>query len=381
MKKRLLSIARWIVGLVFIFSGFVKGIDPWGLQYKMTDYLHAFGFDGLTWVAQPASFILPLAEFLIGVGLLFHIAMRWSSLLALIFMAFFTPLTLWVAIKNPVTDCGCFGDALVISNWETFYKNVALIILSILVFLYREKTDGIIPFATRRALAGATLLIYGALVFWSANHDPVIDFRPYKVGVNIPEAMKIPEGAQGDVYSNTFFYKNLTTNEIKQFTDENYPWQDTLNWKFESMGEAVLVSKGYTPPIHDFFMQTAEGDDVSDFFFQDEKLTFIVIAYNLDKSSGKPQQELNNLAEWAKKEGYNFICLTSSTGQALENFKQKYNPNYDFLFGDEIALKTPIRSNPGLLLTRKGTILAKWHYNDIPTIGEMDEKIIPQMTK
>ncbi len=297
MNKYLLIIARWIVGLVFIFSGFVKGIDPWGLEYKVTDYLHAFGTDWLIWLAQPASFILPLVEFLIGVGLLFSITIRWSSLLALIVMIFFTPLTLWIAIKDPVTDCGCFGDALVISNWETFYKNVVLIILAIVIFIYRNKIEGIIPFSVRRILAGATVVIYGALVFWSVNHDPVLDFRPYKVGVNIPEGMKIPEGAPADVYSNTFFYRNLNTNELKKFTEEDYPWQDTLNWKFDSTGETVLVSKGYTPPIHDFFMQTEDGTDVADFFFQDEKLTFMVIAYNLEKSSGKPQQELNNLAD------------------------------------------------------------------------------------
>jgi prepilin signal peptidase PulO-like enzyme (type II secretory pathway) len=381
MSRYLLNIARWIVGIVFIFSGFVKGIDPWGFEYKLLDYFHSLGFEWLTWLATPASFILPLAEFLIGIGLLFGVAINISSFLGLLFMSFFTPLTFYIAIKNPVTDCGCFGDALVITNWQTFYKNIFLIILATVVFVYRKKITGLLPFSARQVLAGLITFGYIFTVYWSFNHEPIFDFRPYKVGVNIPEAMKIPEGAPTDVYKNSFSYRNLKTNELKRFNDDNIPWQDSLNWKFESMGESVLVSKGYTPPIHDFYIQTTDGTDVADFFFEDDKFTFILVAYNLDKSSEKRQQDINYLAYWAKDAGYNFICLTSTTGQSLENFKKKYNPSYDFLFGDEITLKTIIRSNPGLLLTRKGTILAKWHYNDIPTVQEMKEKIIPEMTK
>ena len=147
------------------------------------------------------------------------------------------------------------------------------------------------------------------------------------------------------------------------------------------MGEPILVSKGYTPPIHDFFIQMEDGTDVKDFFFDDPKFTFILVAYNLEKSSAKKQQQINELANKAKNAGMNFICLTSSTGTTLENFKQQHHPPYDFLFGDEITLKTIIRSNPGLLLTQKGTILAKWHYNDIPEIEAVQKKYTFQLTE
>ena len=381
MMKYCLALSRWIVGAVFIFSGFVKGIDPWGFQYKITDYLHAFGWDSLAWAAMPASYLLPFAEFIIGVGLLFSVLPRMASLLALLFMAYFTPLTLYLAIKNPVTDCGCFGDALIITNWQTFYKNVVLIVLAIVLFVFRKKLTPLFPAKIGQAGAALFTFAYVVLVFWSYRHEPIIDFRPYKVGVNIPEAMKIPEGAPTDLYSHSFFYKNLTTNEVKQFTETDYPWQDTLNWKFESMGEPILVSKGYTPPIHDFFIQMEDGTDVKDFFFDDPKFTFILVAYNLEKSSSKKQQQINELANKAKNAGMNFICLTSSTGTTLENFKQQHHPPYDFLFGDEITLKTIIRSNPGLLLTQKGTILAKWHYNDIPEIEAVQKKYTFQLTE
>ena len=369
--KTVTNLSRWIFGLVFIFSGFVKGIDPWGLEYKLVDYLQPLGLHGLAFLAPAASFILPFAEFFIGASILLCVRIRLSSLLGLLFMAFFTPLTLYVAIKNPVTDCGCFGDALVITNWETFFKNIILSAMIILVFIRREKIEPVILGKWRYYRVTIITTIYICFVVWSYRHDPVFDFRPYKVGVNIPEGMKIPVGAQADVYSNTFFYKNKQTNKIEKFTDKNYPWQDTLNWKFESMGESELITKGYTPPIHDFQLRTAPGDDVTNFFFSDDKPTFFLIASNLSKSSLKKQAQINGLAVWARFAGYKFVCLTSTTGQRLEDFKNVAHPTYEFLFGDEVTLKTIVRGNPGLLYLRSGTILGKWHYNDLPTAEEM----------
>ncbi len=369
--KTATNLSRWIFGLVFIFSGFVKGIDPWGLEYKLVDYLQPLGLHGLAFLAPAASFILPFAEFFIGASILLCVRIRITSLLGLLFMAFFTPLTLYVAVKNPVTDCGCFGDALVITNWETFFKNIVLSAMIILVFIRREKIEPVILGKWRYYRISIITTIYIGFVVWSYRHDPVFDFRPYKVGVNIPEGMKIPAGAQADVYSNSFFYKNKQTNKIEKFTDKNYPWQDTLNWKFESMGESVMVTKGYTPPIHDFQLRTAPGDDVTNFFFSDDKPTFFLIASNLSKSSLKKQAQINGLAVWARFAGYKFVCLTSTTGQRLEDFKNVAHPTYEFLFGDEVTLKTIVRGNPGLLYLRSGTILGKWHYNDFPTPEEM----------
>jgi uncharacterized membrane protein YphA (DoxX/SURF4 family) len=371
MIKKVTTLSRWIFGLVFIFSGFVKGIDPWGLEYKLTDYIHAMGLNSLTVLAPIGSYLLPFAEFMIGVGMLLCVRIRWASLLGLLFMAFFTPLTLYVALKNPVTDCGCFGDALVISNWATFYKNILLSAMAILVYIRRDTVEPVFLGKWRYYRTAIITTIYLGFVIWSYRHDPVFDFRPYKVGVNIPEAMKIPEGAQKDVYKNSFFYRNKKTNAVQKFSDTDFPWQDTLTWKYESMGEPMLVQKGYTPPIHDFQLRTTPGDDVTGFFFSDDKPTFFLVAANLTKSSLKKQQLINGIAVWARMSGYKFVCLTSTTGQRLEDFKNTANPTYEFLFCDEVTLKTIIRSNPGLLYLRNGTILRKWHYNDIPTIEEM----------
>ncbi|MDB4582599.1 DoxX family protein [Draconibacterium sp.] len=362
-------IARILFGITFIFSGFVKGIDPWGSAYKFTDYFNALGSDWLIWAAFPLGVLLAFAEFMIGIAFLFNWWIRLFSWLGLIFMGFFLPLTLWIALKDPVTDCGCFGDALVISNWETFYKNLVLIALALIVFKYRnkkkEKSTNKIPFV----LSMVSAVIYCGLVFHSYNHLPIFDFRPYKVGVNIPDAMIIPGNAQQEIYKNTFYYKNIKTGKIKKFNEDNYPWQDTVNWEYHDM-ESVLVQKGYEPPIHDFRIETPDGENILDFFISDENYVFMLVAYNLHKSSTKSQESINELANWAIEDGLAFICLTSTIIEDAMAFADEHSVPYEFFNCDEITLKTIIRSNPGLLVLKNGNIVEKWHYNDIPTPEE-----------
>jgi hypothetical protein len=366
MMKVLYHISRIIIGITFIFSGFVKGIDPWGSAYKFIDYYNALGLSWLSWSAFPLGVALAFAEFLIGVALFFNMRMRFFSWGALLFMLFFTPLTLWIAVKNPVTDCGCFGDALVISNWETFYKNVVLIILSIFVFLLRTKYKPLFPKINN--LSGlAVVAVYVLVVVYSYRYEPVIDFRPYKVGVNIPEAMSIPEDAPVDVYENIFYYRNKNTGDVKRFTEKDYPWDDTDNWEFDSMEEPKLITRGYTPPIKSFSVETRYGDNIYDFFLYDENYVFMVIAYDINTSSRKNQTAINDLAGWAKEQGYSFICLTSSLFEDCDRFAEETGAPYEFFHADEIDLKTMIRSNPGLIVLKGGTIIAKYSRNSIPS--------------
>jgi hypothetical protein len=374
MKQKLLLLARWVVGSVFTFSGFVKGIDPVGFQYKLNDYIEALHIQWLEFLSFPGALLLPFAEFAIGITLLSGILIRLSTKLAFIFMLFFTPLTLYIALKNPVTDCGCFGDALVISNWMTFYKNIVLIVLAAFLFIYRKNLLFTLSVKSREVAFGLLLFVYLTAVYWSYNHEPVFDFRPYKVGANIPDGMKTPVGSPTDVYQNVYHYRNRKSNEVKQFNDRDYPWKDTINWKFESMDPPLLLKKGFRPPIHDFSIQTIDQENVTDFYLQDSLFTFFAIAYDLEKSNYKKQKELNLLADWAKLKGYHFVGLTSTTGGALDKYKREQLPAYDILFTDQVTLKTIIRANPGLILLRKGTIIGKWHFNDFPT-PEKAEKI------
>ncbi len=368
-------LARYLVGLTFIFSGFIKGIDPWGSAYKFTDYLTAMHLDWLEWAAFPLGVLLSFAEFAIGVALVFNVFLRLFSKLALLFMVIFTGLTLWIAIENPVTDCGCFGDALVISNWETFYKNIVLLILAIIVYYYRNKMKGLPGKKKGYVLSGLTVIAYAAIVIHSYNHLPPIDFRPFKVGTNIPEAMSVPEDAPQDEYENIFYYKNKKTGEVEQFTEENYPWQDTVNWEFDNM-ESFLLIEGYDPPIHNFRIETPEGDDILDFFLYDENYVFMVIAHDLSKSDAESQEVINSLARWAMDQGMQFIGLTSALPDESEEFTQKHNVPYEFFNTDEITLKTIVRSNPGLIIIKDATIVAKYHYNDIPSPEDFKEEFI-----
>lgn len=381
MKQKLLIITRWMVGMVFVFSGFVKGIDPMGFYYKFNDYFEALHLKFLEFLSFPGAFILPWAEFMIGVTLLTGVMIRLSTKLAFAFMLFFTPLTLYIALKNPVTDCGCFGDALVITNWQTFYKNVILLVFTVFLVINRNTLQFLVAEKYRKILFTVLLIFYISVVYWSYNHEPVIDFRPYKVGVNIPQGMQVPEGSPVDLYRNSYYYRNLKTNEVQKFGDDDFPWQDTINWKFESMDPPVLIKQGYKPPIHDFAIINGNQEDLTDVYLQDSLFTFMVIAYDLEKSRHHKQDELNALAGWAKGEGYHFIGLTATSGDALLKYQREQQPSYEMMFTDQITLKTIIRSNPGLILLHNGTIIGKWHYNDFPTPEKAAELVNTEMNK
>lgn len=368
-------IARILLGLTFVFSGFVKGIDPWGSAYKFTDYFNAFQMPWLTNLAFALGVLLAAAEFAMGAALICNFYLRTFSWFTLAFMVFFTGLTLILALTNPVTDCGCFGDALILTNWETFYKNIILLALAIIVFVYRKNFKSKNGPVFSIAAAGTIVVIYFCLVAYSYNHLPLFDFSPYKVGVNIPDAMKTPEGAPKAIYKNTFIYKNLKTGEEREFTEANIPWKDTLNWKYVKSEDPLLIQKGYTPPIHDFRIETPEGEDIKDFFLYDEKYTFIVIASNLQKTNRKAMSRVASLATEAKSKGYNFILLTATSPDSFEAFKSETGANFDFFNADEITLKTIVRSNPGLIFLKKGTILKKYHFNDVPKPEELEDQI------
>ena len=368
-------IARILVGLTFVFSGFVKGIDPWGSTYKFTDYFNAFHLPWLTGLAFALGVLLTAAEFAMGAALVFNFYLRIVSWVTLTFMVFFTGLTLVLALTNPVTDCGCFGDALVITNWQTFYKNIVLLTLAIYIFVNRKNFKSKNGPIRSIALTGITMVIYFYLVVYSYNHLPILDFSPYKVGVNIPDAMKIPEGAPKAIYQNNFIYKNLKNGKEEKFTEANYPWKDTLNWKYVKSEDPIVIQKGYTPPIHDFRIETSEGEDIKDFFLYNEKYTYIAVASNLQKSNKDGIKTLVAFGNEAKRKGYNFIMLTSTSPDSFGAYKAETGANFDFFNTDEIVLKTIVRSNPGLILLKKGTIIGKYHFNDIPKTEELKDQI------
>lgn len=369
----LINICRILVGLLFIYSGFVKGIDPLGSNYKFTDYFNAFHMDWMAFSALFFSFILSLAEFLIGACLLLNIKIKTASWGALLFMGFFTPLTLVLAIKNPVTDCGCFGDALVLTNWETFWKNVILLAMTLAIFFNRNKFRSMFNFLEQTVLLFCVTIAMLSVEIYSYRHLPIIDFRPYAIGKNIAEGMRLPEGAPHDEYKTILEYKNKNTGEVKEFDETNYPWQDTLNWEYSNT-ISKLVKEGYKAPIHGFSIQHPEIGDITEEVLQDNGYTFLLIAYRLDKASTTDQESINKLATYALGQGHKFYGLTATNPDEVKKFTEANNVPFEFCSTDEIQLKTIIRSNPGLIVLRNGTILGKWSHRDLPGVEELQDK-------
>ena len=357
----LLEIARMIVGLTFVFSGFVKAIDPLGSTYKFEDYFTAFGgfFEHLTPIAFPAAIALSTLELLIGVCLLLKIKLKTMSVVALLFMAVMTPLTLYIALKNPVTDCGCFGDAIILGNWTTFYKNLMLVALILLVLIFNRQFKNLFMPKVEWAIVILTAIVGVGLSVHGFRHQPIIDFRPYKVGVNIPEKMVVPEGAAGDKYETTLIYKK--DGQQQEFTIENYPKDST--WTFVEQ-KTTLVSKGFTPPIHNFSIVDQKLNDITEYVLTYKGTVNLLCMYDLSKTSLKGAEAAETLYQKIKASGAPFYALTASSDEEIDAFRSKTGATYPFCKTDPITLKTIVRGNPAMMTIKNGTIIGKWNWRD-----------------
>ncbi len=363
-------ICRLIVGLVFIFSGFVKGVDPLGTAYRLDDYFIAFGTEWAMPLSLIVSILLSALEFVLGVILVFNARIRFFSWILFILILFFTLLTLNDAINNPVPDCGCFGDAIKLSNWETFYKNVVLIILASIIFFTRNKVTNPMSGLSQ---SFTVLFASGLFIFfeiYNIYYLPVIDFRDYKVGNNIAPASDAPP----KVYVT---YRNMSTGEEKEYLSPDYPWNDSIwmsEWEFVSQrSESTAGVSAYELKIEDEY-----GDDYTDLFLNHQGYQFLVIAYDLDKTSRKGFDKLKTRYDTAYLAGISMVVVTSSIPGDVEAFKEMTTDNFDYFFADDIVLKTIIRSNPGLILLRDGVVLEKWHYHDLPDYSELKSKYLSQ---
>jgi len=369
--KKLNQISRIILGVVFIFSGFVKAVDPLGSMYKFNDYFAAFGLEFLSVLALPLAILLSALEFVIGFSLLYATKRKITAWITLLFMSFFTVLTFFLAIFNPVSDCGCFGDAIIMTNWETFWKNVVLMIFTIIIFVNRNKYEVQWKNINQWITISIPFIFSVSLSLYCYFNLPLLDFRPYTIGTHIPEKMIIPEDAPKAEYETVLLYEK--NGKVKEFTLDNLPdstwqWVETQN---------ILINEGYVPPIHDFTIQTPNGNDITDVVLNDPKFTFLMISYNLSQTSTKNIDKINNLARYCKKSGKcNFICLTASVESVINDFKEKTDAPYMFYTTDEITLKTIVRANPGIVLLKEGTILGKWHHRNIPTIEEIEDNYL-----
>ncbi len=372
MRKAAVNICRLILAATFILSGYVKAVDPLGTQYKIQDYLEAIGLahyapDLLT---LSASVLLAAVEFILGICLLFAIRRRLVSRLVLIVMAIMTPITLWLALANPISDCGCFGDAVVLTNWQTLWKNVFLLIAAIVVWKAPTDMSRLISESNQWIVmnySAVFILLFVALR--SLYTLPQFDFRPYHIGANIPEGMEIPEGAEQPKFETTFIMEK--DGQRQEFTAENYP---DSTWTFIDT-KTIQTAEGYVPPIHDFLVTDEDGNDITDNLLNWKGYTFLLISPHLEQADDSQLDKLNHLYEYSLEYGYPFYCLTASTQQGINRWRDATGAEYPFCAADETTLKTIIRSNPGLMLIKGGTVIRKWSHNALPDEGELSGKL------
>ena len=316
------------------------------------------------------SVLLAVLEFAVGMHLLLGIKRRFTTRLALLIMLVMTPLTLYLALTNPISDCGCFGDALVLTNWQTFGKNVVLLTCAIVLMI---TPWAMVRFLTKKmewTLSNYCIVFALALAGYCLATLPIIDFRPYKIGNNIREGMEIPEGAKPTIFDTRFI---MEKDGVKQtFTVDNYP---DSTWTFVS-AETVVVEKGYEPPIHDFVMESLEtGEDITDEVLDDPGYTFLLIAHRTEEADEGNIDLINELYEYCLENGYKFYALSSSSAEAIELWRDRTGAEYPFCIMDDITLKTMVRSNPGLMLIKGGVILNKWPSSQLPDEFDLTDKL------
>lgn len=382
-KTIIAAISRTLLGLVFIFSGAVKAIDPLGTVYKIEDYLKAFEgfFTNLLPAAEAAAWVLIVLELLLGVCMVLNVRTKCTSWIALLFYCVMTPLTLYIALTNPVSDCGCFGDAIVLTNWQTFWKNVVLIVLAIILVALRKSTHPLWRGWMELVIATTTIAAAISFMTWTKQHLPIKDFRPYKIGNHLPTIM---EDYEPDQYEYTYICAKDSVEQA--FTAENYPDSTWTLVRYESK----LIKKGYESPIHDFEVINADGDDITGDILESTTPVTLVIMYDLAKADKSQMTKVEELYYAAQQyitseeeviESCDSITNDSTYSENTEYSEITYNTNFYIITGsntdefvveypalsecictcDPVTLKTIVRANPGVIVLKDGIVIDKYN--------------------
>jgi uncharacterized membrane protein YphA (DoxX/SURF4 family) len=447
--KHIVTISRVVIGSLFIVSGLIKANDPLGFSFKLDEYFKeaALNLPFLEPYALVLAVLVAVAEIVLGFAVLFGGKIKIASWSLLVMLLFFGWLTFYTATCDPhatytvmqggvsvekpvacVTDCGCFGDAMKgsigrsLTPWESFSKDMILLILLIPVFFKRNsiklnnwKEDAVIFTSSLLAVsffswiftwyfpiffflagylgymllkkmlqeknnnewivAGFVTLITLGFVYYTYSHLPIRDYRPYKIGNNIAELRKLPPGSKPDIYMSTFQYRNKTTGKVEEFTEDNYPWADD-NYEFVDR-VTKLVQKGDEALAADFKIFNADNYEITEDILNEEEYVLLLVSYDIKKADKEGLKKFSAFAEQANKSYfYNIYGISSSPSNVVEDVRHEVQATYDFYVMDEITLKTVIRSNPGLVLLKKGVVVNNWHYNDFPTFTEFKDQYL-----
>lgn len=385
----LTHVARFLVGGLFIFSGFIKANDPLGFSYKLKEYFEVFQadtglslFEAFAHVALPFAILICASEIILGVMLLIGYRPRLTLWLLFAQIAFFTFLTFYSACYNKVTHCGCFGDFLKLRPWQSFWKDVALMVLITLLFAGRNNIRELFaPMVT------STLFLMGvvfsvAFPVYAYRNLPPLDFRAYAPGLSIKEGMKTSADYKAPVYESMLVYENIKDHSLKEFNNDAYMkskiWEDTLNWKWHET-KNKLISEAVNPPkITDFTVTDLNGNNITDSILNDKSYSFWLVMHELalTETDETLMAKVNDFNKLATEDHHKVIALTASGSKEIDDFKHKYNALYDFATVDNTVLKTMIRSNPGLMLMKDGKVIMNWHYHNFPTYSDAKQKFM-----
>ncbi|MCX6235853.1 MAG: DoxX family protein [Bacteroidetes bacterium] len=356
------TICRFLIGLVFIFSGFVKGLDPTGTMFKIEDYFIAFGMEWAIPMALALSILLCTVEFSIGMLLILNVRIKLVTWVLFLMMAGFTVMTFFDAIYNPVPDCGCFGDAIKLTNWQTFYKNVVLMVFVLIIVFTGKKAHSVFSGRIQNMMASGVIVLFACFCIYSYNRLPVIDFLNWKVGRD----MAPPNARPAQTY---LVYKNKASGITKEYLTGDLPWQDTVwmsQWEFV---ESRTQSPGSS--VHDLQLIDSSGADVTRNFIENPGFQFLLVSYNLIKANRKALLKMNAFYRQAEQDGHSFILITNASDEDIRKYREQYHPEFEIYNADDVALKMMIRSNPGLLLLKDGVVIQKWHYHYFLEYGKI----------
>lgn len=361
----MISYCRIMLGLLFIYSGFTKGVDPLGTMYKVEDYYIAYGSDWALPLAIYQAFIMNAIEFILGISLILKLKPKLVTILTALMMGVFTFTTYMDAMYNVVPDCGCFGEALIISNWQTFYKNLTIdAFILVLLFSMRKSKPFFFPRVEWNMILVGALLFFG-FEFYNFYNLPVIDFRAYKVGNRL-----VPENPEPVEYF--LSYKNIETGEVKEYRSEELPWDDEEwmnNWEFDSQ-------RVYDPNVGkgaDLSFEDLEGNDVTASYIENPDPQFMLVSWTLEQFDEKHMDEILAFADSCHVDGAGFIMITASDEEEITAFRERTGFQDDVFRADDIELKTVVRANPGLVLLQDATVLGKWHGRKFPAYRDAKE--------
>jgi len=378
----LINFLRYFVGVWFVFSGVVKAIDPAGTAIKMEEYFEIFEKSAPTFAALwkfsadhalAISFIMIIFEIYLGIALVLGTWKKSTIWLLVLLIAFFTFLTGYSAKTGKVTDCGCFGDFLKLAPIQSFYKDIFLSVLIVIILLGQKSVKELFGKVINRGLLILLTLASIAFTYRNIYYEPIVDFRPYQTGVSIPEGLKLPPNAKPYKYENTFIYKNKASGEVKAFKG-TWP-QDIDNWTFVDRKD-VMIQKGDDPKLKDFAIKDANGGDNTASFFEEDEYIFFIIIPELKKVNDAGFDKIKTVAEAAEKDNKYAFILTGSLIDDVKKFETQHQAHFEIYNTDATPLKTIMRSNPGLLILKKGVIVAKYHYNELPEYATIKKDVL-----